>query len=116
MAWLIVAEVFPNELRGKATALCVQVNFGSYGLVQFAVPVLEEMIGFNGTFAIFALLSAYSVYFVKEFVPETKGMTLEDIEDKMEDTGSSRSLSTEEQMLLKHKSNSSERDDYGSGS
>ena len=59
MAWLIVAEVFSNEMRGRAVALCVQVNFSTYGLVQFGVPVVSNVIGFNGTFAIFAALSAY---------------------------------------------------------
>jgi len=59
IAWLIVAEVFSNELRSKATAVCVQVNFASYGLVQFAVPVVSSLTGYNGTFVIFALLSVY---------------------------------------------------------
>lgn len=59
IAWLVVAEVFSNELREKATALCVQINFSTYGLVQFAVPVVTATVGFSGTFAVFAALSIY---------------------------------------------------------
>jgi len=59
IAWLVVAEVFSNELRGKATALCVQINFSTYGLVQFAVPVVTATVGFSGAFAVFAALSIY---------------------------------------------------------
>jgi len=84
IAWLVVAEVFPNELRAKATALCVQTNFLTYGIVQFAVPIVKEIFGFSGTFAVFAALSVYSVYFIHAFVPETSGMTLEAIESTME--------------------------------
>lgn len=59
IAWLVVAEVFSNELRAKATALCVQTNFLTYGLVQLTVPIVTDLFGFNGTFATFAALSLY---------------------------------------------------------
>jgi sugar porter (SP) family MFS transporter len=59
IAWLIVAEVFSNLVRGQAVALCVQVNFSTYGLVQFAIPVIASILEFNGTFALFGMLSAY---------------------------------------------------------
>jgi sugar porter (SP) family MFS transporter len=59
VVWLIVAEVFSNEIRGQAVALCVQVNFSSYGIVQFLMPIMSDVISFNGTFAIFGILSAY---------------------------------------------------------
>lgn len=69
MAWSIVAEVFPNELRGKATALCVQTKFGCYGIVQFAVSVF----GFHGSFALFAVFpstvfTSYTLVFPKRAV------------------------------------------------
>jgi sugar porter (SP) family MFS transporter len=82
IAWLIISEVFPQDIRGKAVALAVQSNFLLNAVVQFGVPVLEAKLGLSFTFGVFGLLSAYSIYFVYTRVPETKGLTLEEIEDK----------------------------------
>ena len=81
IAWLIIAEVFPQEIRGKAVALAVQANFLLNAIVQFAVPIIEAWLGLSFTFGMFAVLSAYSIYFVYTKVPETKGLSLEQIED-----------------------------------
>lgn len=82
IAWLMISECFPMAIRGQAVAVAVQLNFFFNALVQLAVPLLEKWIGLNVTFAIFALFTAYSLYFIKVYVPETKGMTLEEIEQQ----------------------------------
>ena len=82
ISWLMISECFPLSVRGQAVALSVQMNFLFNAIVQFAVPVLEDWIGLNTMFFIFALLTAYSIYFVKVCVPETKGLTLEQIEQQ----------------------------------
>ena len=80
IAWLIIAEVFPQEIRGKAVALAVQTNFLLNAIVQFGVPIIEAWLGLSFTFGMFAVLSAYSIYFVYTKLPETKGLPLEQIE------------------------------------
>jgi MFS transporter, SP family, arabinose:H+ symporter len=50
-------------------------------VVTFFFPVEIELIGAAATFIIFAALTLYSIYFVHKHVPETKGLTLEQIED-----------------------------------
>ena len=80
ISWLMISECFPLSVRGQAVAFSVQMNFLFNAIVQFTVPVLEREIGLNTMFGIFALLTAYSIYFVKVYVPETKGLTLEQIE------------------------------------
>mmetsp|Transcript_35090 Transcript_35090/g.69140 ORF Transcript_35090/g.69140 Transcript_35090/m.69140 type:complete len:515 (-) Transcript_35090:101-1645(-) len=82
IGWLIISEVFPLSVRGQAVAVAVQMNFLLNAIVQFGVPVLESWIGLNFTFATFAAFTAYSIYFVKANVPETKGFTLEEIEQQ----------------------------------
>jgi MFS family permease len=82
MTWLIMSEVFPLSIRGQAVALAVQTNFLLNAVVQFGVPLLEAWIGLGNTFGLFALLTAYSIYFVHAHVLETKGLTLEEIEAK----------------------------------
>lgn len=82
ISWLIISEVFPQAVRGQAVALAVQTNFFLNAVVQFAVPLLESQLGLSVTFGIFAILTAFAIYFVFTKVPETKGLTLEEIEDK----------------------------------
>jgi len=83
ITWLMISEVFPQSVRGKAVALAVQTNFALNALVQFLVPVLRGTIGMSKTFAVFGAVSAYSIHFVRNSVPETKGLTLEEIEERL---------------------------------
>lgn len=83
ITWLMISEVFPQDVRGKAVAVAVQANFALNALVQFLVPVLQETFGIDKTFGIFGILTAYSIWFVRHSVPETKGLTLEEIEDQL---------------------------------
>ncbi|KAJ1455751.1 general sugar transporter [Pelagophyceae sp. CCMP2097] len=88
IAWLLISEVFPLEVRGQAIALAVQANFAANLIVSFLFPVaegaLKGLVGkrsaLSAIFAIFAVVDAYSIYFVYHHVPETKGMSLEQIE------------------------------------
>jgi len=80
IAWLMISECFPLEIRGAAVAFAVQTNFLSNSVVQFTVPVLQDKIGNFAMFSIFSVLCAYSILFVKQYVPETKGLSLEEIE------------------------------------
>jgi len=81
ITWVIVAEVFPAHVRGQASALAVEFKYILQFLVQFSVPVLQQQLGWRLTFGIFALFTAYAaIYFIPNMIPETKGMTLEQIE------------------------------------
>jgi sugar porter (SP) family MFS transporter len=80
ISWLIIGEIFPLEVRGQAVAFAVQMNFFWNSVVQFSFAPVQESIGVCPLFALFTLLTCYSIYFVKMYVPETKGLTLEEIE------------------------------------
>jgi len=82
ITWLIISEVFPQSIRGQAVALAVQTNFALNAVVQFGVPLLEQQFGLSFMFGMFGLLTAYSIYFISTRVPETRGLTLEEIEEK----------------------------------
>jgi hypothetical protein len=79
---LIISEVFPQKIRGQAVAVAVQVNFALNAVVQFGVPILQREFGLSFMFGLFAMLTVYSIHFVYYKVPETKGLTLEEIESK----------------------------------
>ena len=80
ISWLMISEVFPQSVRGTAVALAVQLNFAGNAIVQLAVPILEQQLGMSKTFLLFGGLTAYSLHFVQQHVPETKGLSLEEIE------------------------------------
>ena len=84
IAWLLLSELFGNAIRGKALAFGVQLNFGANLAVSLAFPSLLSFCGGTATFVIFALLSAYAAYFVRTYVPETRGLTLEQIQKLLE--------------------------------
>lgn len=83
ISWLMISEVFPQSIRGTAVALAVQTNFALNAVVQFLVPILQSELGLSSTFLLFGCLTAYSLYFIQQNVPETKGLTLEEIEEKL---------------------------------
>ena len=92
ISWLLISEVFPLEVRGQAVALAVQNNFFWNVVTTYMFPVEEQLIGPSFTFLIFTGICAYSLYFVYRNVPETKGLTLEQIEMLLEGTHSRHSL------------------------
>lgn len=81
ITWVIVAEVFPAHVRGQASALAVELKYILQFFVQFGVPILQRQLGWRLTFGCFAIFMGYAaLYFIPQIVPETKGMTLEQIE------------------------------------
>ena len=80
IGWVIVSEVFPLKIRGLAMSLCTVANFGFNFFVVASFPVLMHRFGGAITFWMFAFVSLLCLIFVYYFVPETKGISLEQIE------------------------------------
>ena len=82
VTWLMLSEIFPLRLRGLGmgvTVFCLwSVNF----LIGLVFPVLLEKVGLSTTFFIFVVLGIGAITFVKKFLPETKGLTLEQLEQQ----------------------------------
>lgn len=89
IVWTIINEIFPNRVRGRAVAVATAVNWGSAFLVsQFFLTLIDD-IGKSATFWLFAAFSALAFVFIRRYVPETKGKTLEEIEVMWTADGSS---------------------------
>jgi MFS transporter, SP family, galactose:H+ symporter len=99
LTWLIVSEVFPIDIRGEATAFLVELNYCLNFLVQFLIPCVQAYIGWSITFSFFACVLALALYFIDAHVPETNGMTLEAIENDLQENVAS--ISTSEKSLLR---------------
>lgn len=80
IGWIIVSEVFPLKIRGVAMSICTVANFAFNFFVVGTFPVLIHRIGGHFTFWGFAVVSLMCIIFVYFFVPETKGISLEQIE------------------------------------
>ncbi len=80
ISWLMISEIFPLEVRGKAVSIAVVMNFFWNMTMTLIFPSELEYFGASLTFGIYALIMMSGLYFLHTSVPETKGMTLEEIE------------------------------------
>jgi MFS family permease len=83
VTWVVLAEVFPNRVRGAALALAVLALWMACFVLTFTFPILIERLGFAGTFWLYAAICALGFAFVFLRLPETKGKTLEEIEAQL---------------------------------
>ncbi|MDO6490978.1 MULTISPECIES: D-xylose transporter XylE [unclassified Cellulophaga] len=87
VAWVLLAEIFPNNIRGKALAVAVAVQWVANYLVSWTFPMMDKnsylIEKFNHGFAywVYGLMAVLAAFFVWKFIPETKGKTLEEMND-----------------------------------
>jgi len=81
ISWLMISEVFPVSVRGAAMSIAAVVNFGTNIGVTLTQKILQNVLTPSGVFFTYLALTGVSLVFVKIVVPETKGKTLEEIED-----------------------------------
>lgn len=79
--WLLIAEIFPLALRGTAMSAATVANWTFNLVVSATFLNLVAAFGSAGAFLVYAVLSLLAVAFVAGFVPETKGRSLEQIEE-----------------------------------
>ena len=80
VAWIMISEIMPLQVRGLAMSAATVSNFGFNFVVVLSFLPLLNLIGNAATFWCFAGITAFSILFVYRFVPETKGISLEQIE------------------------------------
>ena len=78
--WLMISEIYPLKVRGRAMGIATVANWGSNLLVALTFLSLLRSLGRPWTFWLYALVGIISWVFVFRLVPETKGKTLEQIE------------------------------------
>jgi len=80
LTWVIVGEIFPLAIRGFASGTASSLNWVGSFLVGLLFPIMTAYFSQQLVFAIFGVICILGVLFVKKFVPESKGRTLEEIE------------------------------------
>ncbi len=78
--WVLLGEMFPNQLRGSGLAVAGLFQWGSNFLVTVTFPVLLAGIGLSGAYGLYTLGAVLSLGFVLAMVPETRGRELEEME------------------------------------
>jgi major inositol transporter-like SP family MFS transporter len=81
LVWLLLSEIFPMTIRGFAMGIAVFTLWCVNALISFIFPLLVEASGATVTFGLFVLVNLCSIFFVYKFVPETRGRSLEELED-----------------------------------
>jgi len=80
IAWLIISEIFPLRVRGRAMGVAVFSNWFSNYIVSLTFLTLINVLGTSFTFWLYALICLIALWFVFRKVPETKGKSLEQIQ------------------------------------
>lgn len=78
ICWVLISEIFPNTIRGKAVAIAVAAQWIANFVVSSTFPSLEAF-SITFTYILYGVMSVLSALFVWKMVPETKGKTLEDM-------------------------------------
>jgi MFS transporter, SP family, arabinose:H+ symporter len=77
--WTLQGEVFPTAVRGQAAAFCAMIDWLANFLLIEVFPVWQNAISLSGVLVCFAALCALAIVFVWKFLPETKGLPVEEI-------------------------------------
>src|SRR6056297_1457907 len=83
--WVMLGEMFPNQFRGAALAICGLIHWLSNFTITMTFPVLLASIGLGMSYGIYAGFGILAFFFVKRYVVETKGRTLEDMSRDIQD-------------------------------
>ncbi|MUG72231.1 sugar porter family MFS transporter [Paenibacillus validus] len=80
VVWVVLSEIFPNRIRGRATAIAAMALWAADYVVSQSFPPMLNSAGPAITFWIFGFMSLFTFLFTWRVVPETKGKSLEEIE------------------------------------
>ena len=78
--WVMLGEMFPNQIRGSGLAVAGLFQWGSNFAITMTFPIMLAGIGLAATYGFYALSAFVSIFFVLKFVHETRGRELEQME------------------------------------
>jgi MFS transporter, SP family, arabinose:H+ symporter len=86
LKFVISTEIFPTHIRGTALSVCIMTMWVSDWLVNLLFPIMRDGLGIAVTFFIFSFFCIMSFFYAKRKLPETKGKSLEEIEEMLAQT------------------------------
>ena len=83
VTWTLLAEIFPNRVRGIAMATCTFALWVGCCTLTFSFPSMNAALGSSGTFWIYSAICVCAFIFLMRNCPETKGKSLEELEKEL---------------------------------
>lgn len=83
VTWTLLAEIFPNRIRGIAMATCTFALWVGCCTLTFSFPSMNAALGSSGTFWIYSGICVCAFIFLMRNCPETKGKSLEELEKEL---------------------------------
>ena len=83
VTWTLLAEIFPNRVRGIAMATCTFALWVGCCTLTFSFPSMNAALGSSGTFWVYSAICCCAFIFLWRCCPETKGKSLEQLEDEL---------------------------------
>ncbi|TWU60218.1 D-xylose-proton symporter [Rubripirellula tenax] len=80
VVWVVISEIFPNRNRGRTMAIAVFSLWTACTILTFTFPFLSRSLGAHGTFWLYGVICAVGCAVIAKILPETKGQSLESIE------------------------------------
>jgi MFS transporter, SP family, sugar:H+ symporter len=77
--WVMLGEMFPNQMRGSALAVCGLAQWSANYLIAQSFPVMASGLGLAVSYSFYAICAFISFFLVKAFIKETAGKELEDM-------------------------------------
>ncbi|WP_347302792.1 sugar porter family MFS transporter [Croceibacterium sp. TMG7-5b_MA50] len=78
--WVMLGEMFPNQIRGSALAVCGFAQWFSNYLIAQSFPVMASALGLAASYSFYAVCALISFFLVKRYIHETKGVELEQMQ------------------------------------
>ena len=83
VTWTLLAEIFPNRIRGMAMSVCTFALWVGCCTLTFSFPSMNAALGSSGTFWTYSAICACAFAFLLRRCPETKGKSLEELEAEL---------------------------------
>lgn len=97
VTWVLLAEIFPNRVRGLAMSLGTLALWVACFLLTYTFPLLNAGLGASGSFLLYGVICAAGYLYILRNVPETKGVTLEALEEQLAQRHAGRQALKQEQ-------------------
>ncbi|NGX49207.1 MAG: putative metabolite transport protein CsbC [Candidatus Anoxychlamydiales bacterium] len=81
VAWLIISEIYPMGIRGRAMGIAIFANWTCNYIISLTFLTLIDFLGKSGTFWFYALIGLFGLWFVIKKIPETKGKEFKEIQN-----------------------------------
>lgn len=83
ITWVVLSEIFPTKIRAMAMAVSTFALWTACFVLTYTFPILNNSLGSYGTFWLYGIICLAGYFFLRVSLPETKGKSLEEIENEL---------------------------------